>query len=91
MVAKRKDEWICAVRWELRLSPNAVSGLHALDRSLVPKVWAALRELAEEPVIANLNPSEDDPSLYWLAIEGDVTSWLEILDEEHAILVVKIG
>jgi hypothetical protein len=78
------------VRWELRLSQKAVGGLYTIDRELVPNVWAALRELAEEPAAANLQASEDDPSVYWLAVEGDVTIWLEILDERHAILIVKI-
>jgi hypothetical protein len=78
------------MKWELRLSQRAVRGLYGLDRQLVPNVWAALRRLAEEPVMAHLQASEDDPSLYWFAIEGDVTVWLEILDERHAIRIVKI-
>jgi hypothetical protein len=78
------------VRWELRLSRKAVSGLYAIDRHLVANVWAVLRELAEEPAVANLQRSDEDPSLYWLAVEGDVTIWVEILDERHAISIVKI-
>ncbi len=79
------------MRWELRLSQKAVSGLYSIDRSLVPTLWAVLRTLAEEPELANLQVSEADPSIYWLAVEGDITVWLEILDEQHAILIVKIA
>ena len=78
------------MRWEIRLSRQAVAALYRLERGIVRNVSAALEALAEEPVLANLQADEDDPSLYWLAVEGDVTIWLEILDENHAVRIVKI-
>jgi mRNA-degrading endonuclease RelE of RelBE toxin-antitoxin system len=78
------------VKWELRLSREAIAVLYRLERTIVRNVSAALEELAEDPVLANLQADEDDPSLYWLAVEGDVTIRLEILDERHAIRIVKI-
>lgn len=78
------------MRWELRFRRKAVQSLYAIDRALVANVWAALRALSEDPDDANLQPDEDDPSLFWLAVEGDVAIWLEIHDEGHLILIVKI-
>jgi hypothetical protein len=78
------------VRWELRFRRKAVQSLYTIDRALVANVWAALRALSEDPDDADLQPDEDDPSLFWLADEGDVTIWLEIHDEGHSILIVKI-
>ncbi len=78
------------MRWELRFRRKAVQSLYTIDRALVANVWAALRALSKDPDDVNLQPDEDDPSLFWLAVEGDVTIWLEIHDEDHSILIVKI-
>jgi len=78
------------VRWELRLSRGAIAALYRLERAITRNVSAALEELADDPALVNLQADEDDPSLYWLAVEGDVTIRLEILDEHHAIRIVKI-
>ena len=68
------------MRWEIRLSRQAVAALYRLERGIVRNVSAALEALAEEPVLANLQTDEYDPSLYWLAVEGDVTIWLNLVD-----------
>jgi hypothetical protein len=78
------------MRWELWFSQKAVVGLYNVERSFVANVWAALRDLAEDPSSVNLHASGSDPSLFWLALDGDVTIWFEIIDERHAILVVNI-
>ncbi len=78
------------MRWGIRLTKQAVKELYALERFLVPNVWAVLRELIENPGEANLQPYEEDPSLYWLAVEGDVSVFVEIIDEEHTVVVVRI-
>lgn len=78
------------MRWELRLSRGAIAALYRLERAITRNVSAALEELADDPALVNLQADEDDPSLYWLAVEGDVTIRLEILDEHHAIRIVKI-
>ena len=79
------------MKWALRLSAQAVHNLYELDRALVRNVWATLHALAEEPNNPYLQVDEDDSSLYWLAVEGDITVWVEIVDEQHAIRVVKIS
>ncbi|MCE7985544.1 MAG: hypothetical protein DYG89_30585 [Caldilinea sp. CFX5] len=78
------------MRWELRLSREAIAALYRLDRNIARNVSAALDEMSIDPALANLQADEDDPSLYWLAVEGDVTIRLEILDERHAIRIVRI-
>ncbi len=77
--------------WAFRLNQNAVRGLYQLDRELVGNIWTALHKLAIDPDSANLQTDEVDPSLYWIAVEGDFTVWFELLDEQHVICVVKIG
>ena len=79
------------MKWGFRLNQNAVRGLYQLDRELVGNIWAALHKLAIDPDAASLQTDEDDPSLYWIAVEGDFTVWFELFDEQHVIRVVKIG
>lgn len=79
------------MRWELRLSREAIAALYRLERTIARNVSTALEELADDPALVNLQADEDDPSLYWLAVEGDVTIHLEILDERHAIRIIKIN
>ncbi len=78
------------MRWELRLSRDAMTALYRLERGVARNVSAALDELADDPTIVNLQPDEDDPSRYWIAVEGDYTIWLEIIDERHAMRVIDI-
>ena len=79
------------MRWELCLSRAAIAVLYRMERGVARNVSVALDELAVTPTLVNLQVDEDDPSLYWLAVEGDVTIWLEIIDERHAIRITKIG
>ncbi len=78
------------MKWELRLSREAIAALYRIERGIAKRVSAALDALAVDPTSANLQPDEDDPSRYWIAVEGDHTIWLEILDERHAIRVIEI-
>jgi hypothetical protein len=78
------------MRWEIRLSQEAVAGLYKVERSLVANVWNTLRSIAEDLKNVNLQASEEDPSEYWVAVEGDIILWLEILDEDHAIRLLEI-
>lgn len=78
------------MRWGLRLDRAAVQDLYKLDRQFVPMIWAALHALAEAPDSSNLQPDEDDPSVYWIAVEGDSVIHFEILDSEHVIRVLRI-
>ena len=78
------------MRWGIRLTKRAVKELYALERVLVPNVWAVLRALLEDPDAANIQTDEDDPSLYWLAVEGDIAVFFEIVDEQKTIVVIRI-
>lgn len=78
------------MKWALWLSPQAIAALRRIDRSLVGNVTSALDLLANNPTTVNLQPNEDDPSRYWIAVEGDDTIHFEILDERHAIRVIEI-
>jgi hypothetical protein len=66
-----------------------VRGLYGLDR-LCSQCLVNVASSGRRTSHGHLQASEDDPSVYWLAIEGDVTVWLEILDERYAIRIVKI-
>lgn len=78
------------MKWGLRLDRAAVQDLYKLDRRFVPLIWAALNVLAEAPDSNNLQPDEDDPSVYWIVVEGDSVIHFEILDSEHVIRVLRI-
>ncbi len=78
------------MRWGIRLDRAAVQDLYKVERRFVPLIWAALSALAESPDSNNMQPDEDDPSVYWLAIEGDSVIHFEILDSEHVIRVLSI-
>lgn len=78
------------MRWGIRLDREAVKELYQIERTLVSSVWSALDALAENPDRANFQSDSDNPSLYWLAIDGDIMIFFEIIDEDHAILVVSI-
>ncbi len=79
------------MKWELRLGREAIAALYRIERGVAHNVSAALDALAADPMLTNLQVDAEDPSLYWLAVEGDITVWVEIVDERHAIRIVKIG
>jgi hypothetical protein len=78
------------VRRSLRFSPEAVAALRRIEREFVHYVWDVLDRLAADPTLVPFQPTEEDPSIYWAAVEGDYTVWFEILDEAHAIRVLDI-
>lgn len=63
--------------------------MYKIDRSLVSNLWAALNALAEDPDRNHFQPTEEDPSRYWIGIDGDIVVTFEILDEKHAIRVLN--
>jgi hypothetical protein len=73
------------------MAPGAVAALRKIERQFMPAVWQILDQLVEDPDALPLQPDEDDPSFYWLAIEGDIIVRFEILDERHAIYLLDIG
>ena len=78
------------MKWGLRLDRAAVQDLYKIDRRFVPLIWVALNALTETPDSNNLQPDEDDPSVYWIAIEGDIVIHFEILDSDHVIRILRI-
>ena len=78
------------MKWELRLSRETVEQLYKIDRRLVANLWATLNALAKNPDKNYFQPTEADPSRYWIGIDGDLVISFEILDEIHAIRLLKI-
>ena len=78
------------MKWGLRLDRAAVQDLYKIGQPFVALIWVALNALTETPDSNNLQPDEDDPSVYWVAIEGDFVIHFEILDAEHVIRVLRI-
>ena len=78
------------MKWELRMSREAISSLYRLERSIATIITEALDRLAEDPTSATLQPDDEDPSRYWIAVDGDYSIWFEILDERHAIRIIDI-
>ncbi len=73
------------------MSKDAVDGMHRIPRTLVSNVWTALHALADDPDKNHFQPTEEDPSRYWIGVDGDVIITFEILDEKHGIRVLTIG
>ena len=78
------------MKWSIHISREAVTQMHTIDRQLMPNLWAALHELAEDPDKNHFQPTEEDPSRYWIGIDGDVVVTFEIIDEKHVIRVLQI-
>lgn len=76
--------------WGIRLDREAVQDLYGLERQFAPIFWNAIHRLTENPDKANIQSDQDDPSVFWIAGEGDIVIHFEILDSEHAIRVLRI-
>ena len=77
--------------WTLHYSRPAVAALYKIvARQDVRAVTATLQQLAANPAAANLQPSADDPSIYWIAVPGDYVVFFEIMDEKRIVRVLKI-
>jgi mRNA-degrading endonuclease RelE of RelBE toxin-antitoxin system len=78
-------------RWALHFSRYAVDALyHRVERAHVEVMTAAIKALAEDPTPAYMQPSENDPSTYWVAVSGDYIVTYEIVDERHVVRVLDI-
>lgn len=78
------------MKWALHISREAVTQMHSIDRQLVPNLWSALHALATDPDKNHFQPTEEDPSRYWIGIDGDVVVTFEIVDEKRIIRVLQI-
>ena len=70
---------------------ETVAQMYQIDRKLVPNLWTTLHTLAEDPDKNHFQPTEEDPSRYWIGVDGDLVLVFEILDEVHVIRVLKIN
>jgi mRNA-degrading endonuclease RelE of RelBE toxin-antitoxin system len=78
-------------RWALHSSRTAVNALyHRVDRNDVKAVTAALKALAVDPTPAHMQPSEENPSFYWIAAPGDYIVTYEIVDEQQIVRILTI-
>ena len=75
----------------LYMTATAVAALRKVERRFMSAVWQVLDRLVEDPDAMPLQPDEDDPSFYWLAVEGDIIVRFEIIDEDHAICLLDVG
>lgn len=78
------------MKGSIRFDREAVKEMYQIERQLIASLWHKLDELAINPDASNYQSDSEDPSLYWAAVEGDHLIFFEIIDEEHAILVVSI-
>ena len=74
----------------LYFAPLATALLRQIDRRFVASVWATIDLLLENPEAVKYRSDPEDPSLFGVTVTGDITSWFEILDEQHAIRVLDI-
>jgi len=61
-----------------------------VERRFVKEVTAAIKALADNPTPMNMQVSEEDPSIYWIAVPGDYIVFYEIVDEEQFIRILDI-
>jgi len=78
------------MKWAIHMSREAVAQMHTIDRQLMPNLWSALHALAEDPDKDHFQPTEEDPSRYWIGIDGDIVVTFEIIDEKRIIRVLQI-
>lgn len=80
------------MRWAPHYSREAVDALyHRVEREYVRAIREAIQALLEDPTAAPLQPSEEDPSIYWIAVPGDYIVYFEIIDERHIVRIVDIA
>ena len=80
------------MRWAPHYSREAVDALyHRVARGYVKAIREAIQALSEDPTVAPLQPSEEDPSVYWIAAPGDYLIYFEIIDERHIIRIIDIA
>jgi mRNA-degrading endonuclease RelE of RelBE toxin-antitoxin system len=80
------------MRWAPQYSREAVDALyHRVEREHVKAVTDAIKMLLEDPEATPVQPSEEDPSVYWIAVPGDYVVYFEIIDEKHVVRIIDIA
>jgi hypothetical protein len=79
------------MRWAVHYSRAAVEALYQrVAREHAGLVRHAIQALVEDPTTFPLQPSEEDPSIFWIAVPGDYLVYFEIIDERHLVYVIDI-
>jgi len=79
------------MRWTPHYSRKAVEALfHVVAREHVKSVRDAILDLLEDPTAPAMQPTEEDPSVYWIAVPGDYIVYFEIIDERHIVRIIDI-
>ena len=80
------------MRWAPHYSREAVDALyHRVEREHVKAIRQAIQALIADPTAAPMQSSEEDPSVYWIAVPGDVIVYFEIIDERHIVRIVDLA
>lgn len=78
------------MRWTLRYSRQAVAAIYQIPREIWAEAKLYIWLLQDNPLPDRAQPDEEDPSIYWLAFPGDYVASYEIIDEEHAVVLLDI-
>lgn len=80
------------MRWAPHYSRETVDALYQrVEREYVKAIRDAIQALIADPTAAPMQPSEEDPSIYWIAVAGDHIVYFEIIDERHIVRIVDIA
>jgi mRNA-degrading endonuclease RelE of RelBE toxin-antitoxin system len=79
------------MRWAVHYSRTAVEALYQrVAREHAQAVRDAVQTLVEDPTATPLHPSDEDPSIFWIAVPGDYLVYFEIIDERHMVYIIDI-
>jgi hypothetical protein len=79
------------MRWAVHYSRAAVEALYQrVAREHAPSVRNAIQRLVEDPTALPMQPSDEDPSIFWIAVPADYLVYFEIIDERRMVYIIDI-
>ena len=78
------------MRWSLRYSPEAVQAIFQIPRTIRREAKVVVWSLQDNPLPANAQTDEADPSLYWIPLPGDYILYYIIVDELHVVRILDV-
>jgi hypothetical protein len=78
------------MRSTLRYSPEAVQVIYQIPRTIWRAAKVVVWSLQDDPLPANAQTDEADPSLYWIPLPGDYVLYYIIVDELHVVRILDI-
>lgn len=78
------------MRWTLRYSPEAIQAIYQMPRAIWREAKAVVWSLQDNPLPANVQTDEADPSLYWIPLPGDYVLYYIIVDELHVVRILDV-